>query len=151
MTTVATGCFGQPGLVERRNLDQLDQLDLLDQQLGDAVAAVHHDRRGWIEIDQRHLDLAAIARVDGARTVDDRKPHPRGQSRAGVDQADHAERDGDGDARSYQGTLPRRQLDVFRAVEINPGVAVVRAAGQREPRVEADNGQTGRHGATDYP
>jgi hypothetical protein len=25
------------------------------------------------------------------------------------------------------------------------------AAGQREPGIEADNGQTGRHGATDYP
>jgi hypothetical protein len=25
------------------------------------------------------------------------------------------------------------------------------AAGQRESGVEADNGQTGRHGATDYP
>jgi hypothetical protein len=27
----------------------------------------------------------------------------------------------------------------------------VGAAGQRKLRVEADNGQTGRHGATDYP
>ncbi len=151
MASVATGCFRQPGLVERRDLNQLDQLDPLNQQLGDAVAAVHHDRRGWIEIDQRHFDLAAIPRVDGARAVDDRKPHPRSQSRARVDQADHSERDGDCNARSHQGTLTGCQLDVFCAVEINPGVAVVRAVGQREPGVEADNGKTGRHGATDYP
>ena len=34
---------------------------------------------------------------------------------------------------------------------IPPGVAGMGAAGQREFGVEADNGQTGRHGATDYP
>jgi hypothetical protein len=27
----------------------------------------------------------------------------------------------------------------------------VGAVGQRQPGVETDNGQTGRHGATDYP
>jgi hypothetical protein len=68
-----------------------------------------------------------------------------------VDQADHSVRDGDCDTRSHQGTLPGVQLDVFCAVEINAGVAVMSAAGQREIGVEADNGQTGRHGATDYP
>ena len=45
MATVATGCVGQTGLVERRHLDQLGQLDPLHQQLGDPVAAVHDDRR----------------------------------------------------------------------------------------------------------
>src|ERR1700742_4226087 len=43
VTTVATGCFGQSGLVEGRDLQQLDQLDPLHQQLGDAVAAMHQD------------------------------------------------------------------------------------------------------------
>ena len=151
MTTVATGRFGQPCLVERRHLNQLHQFNPLHQQLGDAVAPVHHDGLDRIEVDQRDLDLAAIARVDGAGTVDDRKPYPRSQSRTRVDQADHSERNGDRDARSHQGTLPGAQLDVFCAVEIDPGVAVVGAAGQRQPGVEADNGQTGRHGATDYP
>jgi len=151
VTTVATGCVGQPGLVERRDLDQVDQFDPLHQQLGNPVAAVHHDRLDRVEIDQRDLDLAAIARVDGARAVDDRKPYPRSQSRARVNQADHSERNGDRDARSHQRTPPRIQFDVFRAVEIDPSVAVVGAAGQRQAGVEADNGQTGRHGATDYP
>ena len=151
MTTVATGCFGQPGLVERRHLDQLDQFDPLHQQLGDPVAAVHHNGLDRVEVDQRNLDLAAIAGVDGARAVDDRKSYPRSQSGARVDQADHPERNGNRDARAHQSTLARAQLDVFRAVEVNPGIAVVGAAGQRKFGVEADNGQTGRHGATDYP
>lgn len=151
MTTVATGRFGQPCLVERRHLDQLYQLDALHQQLGDAVAAMHHDGLDGVEVDQRNLDLAAIARVDGAGTVDDRKPDPRGQSRARMHQADHSKRNGDRDARSDQGAAARVQLDVFGAVKIHPGVAVVSAAGQGKFGIEADNGQTGRHGATDYP
>lgn len=139
MTAVATGCLGQPGLVERRDLDQLDQLDPLDQQLGDPVAAAHHDRRGRVEVDQRHLDLAAIAGVDGARTVDDRKPHSRSQSGPRMHQADHPVRDRDGDTGAHQGPLPGIEGDVFGAVEIDPRVAVVCTAGQREPGVEADN------------
>ena len=70
-------------------------------------------------------------------------------------QPDHAEGDGHRDARSHQGTLPRRQLDVFCAKEIDTGIPIMSAAGQREPGIEADNfdfgSQTGRHGATDYP
>jgi len=151
VTTLATGCFGQPGLVERRHLDQLDQLDPLHQQLGYAVAAVHHDGLDRVEIDQRNLDLAAIARVDGARTVDDRKAHACRQSRARVDQADHSERNRDRDAGSHQRASPGVQPDLFCAVKIDPGVAVVGTTGQRKFRVEADDGQTGRHGATDYP
>lgn len=151
MTTVATGRVGQPGLVERRDLDQLHQLDPLHQQLGDAVAAMHHDRLGRIEVDQRDLDFAAVAGVDGTGTVDDRKPNARSQSRPRVHQADHAERDGDRYARAHQGAPPGLEFDVFGAVEVDPRVAFVGAGGQRKLGVKADDGQTGRHGATDYP
>lgn len=151
MTAIATGCFAQPGLVERRHLDQLHQLDALHQQLRDAVTAVHHDRLGRIQVDQRHLDLAAVTRVDGTRTVDNRKPNARSQSRPRMHQADHPERDRDRDTRSHQGSVPGFQFDVFGAEQIDPGVAFVGAAGQRKLGVKADDGQTGRHGATDYP
>lgn len=66
-------------------------------------------------------------------------------------QADHPVRDGDRHARADQGAVPGVQPDVFCAKQINPRVAVMRTAGQRELGVKADNGQTGRHGATDYP
>lgn len=151
MATVATGCFGQPRIVERRDFDQVDQLDPLHQQLSDAVAAMHHDGLDGVKIDQRHLDFAAIARIDGSRAVDDRKPKPRGQPRTGVNQTDHPVRDGDRNAGSHQGPMPGLQLDLLRAVEIHPGVSVVGAAGQRKLRVKTDDGQTVRHGATDYP
>ncbi len=77
MTTIATGGFAQPGLVERRNLDQLRQLDPLHQQLGDAVTAMDHDRLGRVQVDQCDLDFAAVTGVDGAWTVHDRKPNAR--------------------------------------------------------------------------
>ena len=139
MTAVATGCLGQPGLVERRDLNQLDQLDPLNQQLRDPVTAMHVDRRGRVEVDQRNLDLTTVARVDGARAIDDRKPHPCRQSRARMDQSDHSERDGHRDARAHQGTLPGCQLNVFCAIQIDSGVARMSAAGQREPGIEPDN------------
>ena len=139
MTSVATGCFGQPGLVERRDLDQLNQLDPLHQQLGDAVATLHHDRRGRVEVDQGDLDLATVARVNGTGTVDDRKPHARSQTRARVDEPDHSERDSDRDARAHQGAVSRCQRDVFGAEEIHPGVAVMGAAGHRKCGIKADN------------
>lgn len=143
MATIATGGFGQARLVERRHLDQLDQLDLLHEQLGDAVAAMHHDGLGRIQIDQCDLDLAAIAGVDCARTVDDRKPHARSQSRTRVNQADHSEGNRDGHARAHQGASSRLQLEVFRAVEIDAGVALMGARGQWQLGIEANDGQTG--------
>lgn len=151
MTTVATGRLGQPSLVERRHLDQLHQLDPLHQQLGDAVAAMHHDRLGRVEVDQRDLDLAAVAGIDGTGTVDNRKPNARSQSRPRMYQADHAERDGDRHARAHQGAPAGLEFDVFGTEEIDPRVTFVGAGGQRKLGVKADDGQTGRHGATDYP
>lgn len=151
MTTLATGCFGQSGVVERRDLDQLHQLDPLHEQLSDAVAATHHDGSGRIQIDKRDLDLTAVAGIHGARTVDNRKPNPRSQSRTRMDQADHSVRDRHRDARAHQGPLSGIQREVLRTVEINPGVAVVGAGGQRKFGIETDYCQSDRHGGTDYP
>ena len=39
----------------------------LHDQLGDPVAAAQRERRRRVEVDQVDLDLAAVARVDGAR------------------------------------------------------------------------------------
>src|SRR5262249_13770637 len=55
VATVATGCVGQAGLVERRHLDQLGQLDPLHKQLRDPVSAMHDDRRPGVKVDQGNL------------------------------------------------------------------------------------------------
>jgi hypothetical protein len=46
-------------------------LDPLDDKLGDPVAAAQFDRMMAIVIDRYHLDLTAIARIDGAWSIDD--------------------------------------------------------------------------------
>ncbi len=71
MAAVATGSICQTGHAERRHLDEVDQLDALDQQLGNPVTAADDDRYRRIEIDQRDLDLTTVARIDGAWAVDD--------------------------------------------------------------------------------
>jgi len=151
MAAVATGSICQTGLVERRHLDEVDQLDALHQQLRDPVTAADDDRHRRVEIDQRDLDLTTVTRIDGARAVDDRKTHPRSQSGPRMNQADHSVRDGDRDAGAHQRAVAGCQLDVLGAVEVHAGIPVVGPGGQRKPRVETNNRQTGRHGGTDYP
>lgn len=132
MAALTTGGVCQSGLVERGHLDQLWKFDPLNQQLGDAVTAPDGDRRGRVEVDQRHSDLAAITGVDRAGAVDDRKSNARSQTGTGMDQTDHAVRDCHGDPGAHQGTLAGREVDVFGTEQINPGIAVVGAGGHRE-------------------
>lgn len=131
MATLTTGCLTQTGLVEGIHLDQLRQLHLLNQQLGDPVATPDTDRLHRIEVDQRHLDLAAIAGVDRTGAVHDRKTYARSQTGPGMNQADHAVRDSHRDTGWNQAALPGGQLDVLGAVQINSGITVVGAAGHR--------------------
>src|SRR4029078_2209029 len=65
-------------------LDEPGVLDALHHELGDPVAAAAPDRGARIEVDEGDADLAAVARVDGARRVDDGEAAPRGQARTGV-------------------------------------------------------------------
>ena len=131
MAALATGGVSQSGLVERGHLDQLGQFDPLDQKLRDAVAATQHDRSTGVEVDQLHLDLAAISGIDGAGGVDDRQSQARGQTGARVNQTHHALRDCHRDAGGNQSPLPGGQFDVFGAVQIHAGIALVRPCGPR--------------------
>lgn len=131
MAAFATGGVSQARLVERGHLDQLGQFYPLYQQLGNPVTAVYHDRRVWIEVDQRDLDLAAITGVYGARTVDDRKTHACSQTRTRMDQSHHSVRNGHGDSGGHELPLPGGQLDITRAVEVYARVPIVRPAGHR--------------------
>lgn len=143
MPTGTTGGWFQPGLIERGHLDQFRKLNPLHQQLGDPVATVDFDRRGRVQVDQRDLYLTTIARVDGARTIDNRKPHPRSQTRPRMDQAHHAERNRHRDPGGHQSTLTRPQLDIDGAVEIDPGVTGMSTARQWQIRIQANNRKTG--------
>src|SRR5690606_33356556 len=68
------------GLVEIIDLHDIPQLDALDEELCDPVTARDPDGFGRIEVDEVHLDLPPVARVDGPGSVDDGQARPRRQS-----------------------------------------------------------------------
>lgn len=47
--------------------------------------------------------------------------------------------------------MPRFELEVVGAEEIDPGITLVSPARQREFGVEANDRKIGEHGAKDYP
>ena len=145
MAALATGSVCQAGLVERRDLDQFGQLDSLNQQLCDPISSVHDNRFLRVEVDQRHLDLTAVAGIDRARAVHDRKPNAGSQTRARVYQPHHPVRDGDRDTGRHERTLTRREFDVERAEKIDAGVAVMGTARHRQIGVQAHDRQSGGH------
>ena len=71
---------------KRIGLDELSDTDLLEDELGDAVAGRDGEARRRVEVDEVDEDLAAVAGVDRAWGVDDRDPVPRRQPGARMDQ-----------------------------------------------------------------
>ena len=69
-----------------------------DQELRDAIARAHLERLVAVGVEQQDAHLAAVARVDQARSVDERDPVARREPRAGQHQAGVTIRDLDGDA-----------------------------------------------------
>ena len=55
-----------------------------EHQLGDAVAALDAKLLA-AQVDQEHLDFAAVVAVDGARSIQDRDPVAGSEARAGPD------------------------------------------------------------------
>jgi len=121
----ATRGVSQSGLVERRDLDQLGQFDPLHQQLCDAIAAPYRDRLVGVEVDQCHLDLAAVSGVDRSWRVHDRKPNAGSQSRPRVDESNHAVRDRNGDPGGNEGSPTGTEDDVDRAKQVDTGITFV--------------------------
>ena len=127
MAALTTGGISKTRLFERGHLDQFWQFNLLDHQLGDAITALNDDGRVGIEVDQRNPDFPAVTGVDGAGTVDDRKPHARSQTRTRMNQANHALRDCHRDTGGNQSATSGCQFDVLGAVEIDTSIAIVSA------------------------
>jgi hypothetical protein len=123
-------------------------LEPLDHQLRDPVAPLELDRQPRVVVDQQHLDLAAVARVDGARGVHDRQAVPGGEPGPGVHQGDVPLRQRDRDPGRHQRPLPRFERHVDRGHQVGARVAGVRVGRQRQPRVEQLDGdlEVGRHG-----
>ena len=81
------------------------------------------DRLGAVVVDQQHLDLAAVAGVDGAGGVHDGQPVPGGEPRAGMDQRDVPLGERERDPGRHQGPLAGGEGEVDGGHQVGAGVA----------------------------
>ena len=93
---------------KRRYGNEARELDALDHQLGDAITHGELDALASIGVEQRHPDLAAVARVDSAGGVDDGDPVLGREARTRVNEADVACGQRDAHSRAHRGPLPWR-------------------------------------------
>src|SRR5436190_1078888 len=70
------------GVGQPFHLDESHVRHRLNDQLGNPLAALDADSPGAV-VDQQHLQLAAVARVDETRRVEHRHSLVHGQARAG--------------------------------------------------------------------
>ena len=123
----------------------VDVLDRLDHELCDAVAPVDLVRELGIRVEQDHLELVPIPGVDQPGRVHDGDARPEREPAPGQDEPGVALRDGDREARRHERPTPaRREHRTLAGGEIDPGVAGFGVCGQREIRVEPDDGD-GEH------
>jgi len=139
----AEAALAAHGGVQRVDLHDRHVLNTLHDQLSDPLAALQGNRLGRIEVDDHDLDLAAIARVDDARSVDQRDAVARGQAGAGVHQPHMACGQGDGDPRRHQGPLAWAELHPLARVQVQAGVVGARVGRQGQVRVQPADRQPG--------
>jgi DUF3093 family protein len=129
--TFATVGAGQP-----LDLDEASVRDVLDDELGDAVAPVERDARVAIVVDERDSDLATVPGIDGARRVDDRHAVTHGEAGPGMHERDIPRGQCDGDSGANCGAFARSELDVGRRDEVGTGVAGMGVRRKRQVGVE---------------
>src|SRR5258706_14546811 len=84
MTRMAETTVAALGPIQIVHFDDLHHRHRYDEHLGDAHPALD-DEFFAPEVDQRHLDLAAVVGVDGSGRVDHGDAVPAGQAAAGAD------------------------------------------------------------------
>ena len=106
--------------------------------LGDSVAGM--DLEGlFAEVVEDHFDLAAVAGIDGGRTVGQGDAELEGESAAGTDLGFETWGQFDGNTRGDEFGFGRTQGDVLYSVQVHTGVffGTVGAAGDPGSGVEA--------------
>src|SRR5690606_27790666 len=140
------------GVVELVHFDEVDEFDTLDEQLRDAVASAEFDGALGVVVDQAHLDLSTVARVDRPGSVHDGQAELGGEARTGVDQADRAHGQRDSDAGADERPLPRGKGHVDRRAQVHTGITGVGTSGHGELRIEPAQRYRGKigHVVRDY-
>jgi hypothetical protein len=102
-----------------------------DQELGNPVAGLDHERLLAIGVEQQDPQLATVAGVDQARRVDQGDPVPSGEAASRQHQPGVAGRDLDRDPGPYALPLTGAEAGGLAGVQVEPGIAVV-GAGRRD-------------------
>jgi hypothetical protein len=111
--------------------------DALDYQLRDPVSAAEADRVVPVRVQQGHLDLPAVTRVDGPRRVHQRYPVLGGQPGAGMHERRVPVGQGYRDPGPHQGPFARPELDVLGRRQVRARVARMGVRRQRDAGVKA--------------
>jgi L-seryl-tRNA(Ser) seleniumtransferase len=120
-----------------------DVLDLLDDELGDAVTTADREVLVRVGVDQDDLQLVAVPAVDQARGVRRGDAVTKGVAAARQHEPGVAEGDRHGDPGGHQGPAPTGiEHHVDRRSQVEPGVTLMGVVGQLELVVEADHRDT---------
>ena len=116
------------------NLEFLDG-DRDDDQLCNPIATLDPKRLVG-KVDEHHLDLAAIARIDETRAIDHRYAVHRSQSAARRHETGVPVRNCHSNPGWNNGSLPRPELDTAAGTQVHAGVASVGVRRDRESVIE---------------
>jgi hypothetical protein len=119
---------------------------LLNHKLGNPVTSLEPYRVLDIGVQQNHLDLATVPRVDSARRIDDRQPVPGSQPRARVHEACVPIWQRDAHAGADSRPLARQQVQVRSEAQITARITRVSALRDRQIWVEPPDQHLDRSG-----
>jgi hypothetical protein len=119
---------------------------LLNHKLGNPITSSELDRMLGVCVQQNHLDLATVPRVNCARRIDDRYAVLGRQARARMYKRGVPIWQRDAHASADHCSLARAQVDVRGSEQVTARVARVRTLRQREIWVEASDQDIDRSG-----
>src|SRR5581483_4729018 len=118
------------------DLHELDLRQRHDDELGDPHPGLDDERLAAIRVQERDAQLAAVARVDEPRRVDDRDAVLARQAGARLDEAGVPLRNRHCEAGADERALSGRQLDPFACGEVEARVAGVGTPGNERVRAQ---------------
>lgn len=148
--TISTGTSG--GVVERLHFLEYRQFDALNHELRNSVAATNLDRCVRVEIDQTHLELASITCIHGARRIHDGQTRFCGKSGTRMDESDSADRQGNRNTRTNEGTAAGLDSDIAGGAQIHTGITGMCTLRNRQVWVQSlqGDGEMIAHVGQDY-
>ena len=120
-----------------RHLVEAHLLDLLDNQLGNAVETLEPHALARVEIDHDHLDLPTVPGIHRPRGIHEGDPAAGGQAGSRVHEGRVPVGQGDGHPGGQHGALAGGQLGGLGGHQIAAGVAGVPVRRERDLRVDA--------------